>query len=142
MDPTQRRAARKRVRTREYRVNSVLASEVACPGVKTQRAEDPANGGSRGGAKQRRLRPSRRLARPKWIRPNSRRGARSARNGSGLRAGGLALSAPRRMRTATKPARKQRGGSSHRLLDSAPLPLLSQHHSTALPSPKRYEAKR
>jgi hypothetical protein len=39
MDPTQRRAARKRIRTRKYRVSSVLASEVAYPGVKTQRAE-------------------------------------------------------------------------------------------------------
>jgi hypothetical protein len=39
MDPTQRCAARKRIRTREYRVSSVLASEVAYPGVKTQLAE-------------------------------------------------------------------------------------------------------
>src|SRR5829696_5514124 len=36
------------------------------------------------------------------------------------------------------PARRQCGGSSYRLLDPVGLPLLSQPHSTALPSPKRY----
>src|SRR5215216_7487368 len=30
------------------------------------------------------------------------------------------------------------GGSSHPILAPVPLPLLSQHHTTALPSPKRY----
>src|SRR5215216_6813118 len=31
--------------------------------------------------------------------------------------------------------------SAHRLLDAAPLSLLSQRHSTALPSPKRYDKR-
>ena len=31
--------------------------------------------------------------------------------------------------------------SSHRPFDPVPLPLLSQHHSTALPSPKRYDKR-
>src|SRR5215204_6887259 len=38
-------------------------------------------------------------------------------------------------------ARLRRGGSSHRFLDPALLPLLSQPHSTALPSPKRYDKR-
>src|SRR5215208_5068033 len=49
--------------------------------------------------------------------------------------------APRRPCTApiqTKQATQQSGGSSHRFLDPVPLSLLSQHHTTALPSPKRY----
>src|SRR3712207_3745185 len=36
---------------------------------------------------------------------------------------------------------RQRGYSSHRLLDPVPLPLASQYHSTALPSPKRYRKR-
>ena len=36
---------------------------------------------------------------------------------------------------------RQRAGSSHRLLDPVLLPLLSQPHSTALPSPKRYDKR-
>ena len=39
------------------------------------------------------------------------------------------------------PAMQQCGASSHRLLDSVPLPLVSQPHSTALPSPKRYDKR-
>ncbi len=31
--------------------------------------------------------------------------------------------------------------SSHRPLDPLPLSLLSQHHTTALPSPKRYDKR-
>jgi hypothetical protein len=34
---------------------------------------------------------------------------------------------------------QRRGDSFHRLLASVALPLLSQHHTTALPSPKRYD---
>src|SRR3712207_9135076 len=36
---------------------------------------------------------------------------------------------------------RQCEGSFHRFLAPVPLPLLSQHHSTALPSPKRYEIR-
>src|SRR5215203_6761538 len=34
--------------------------------------------------------------------------------------------------------RRRCEGSSHPILAPVPLPLLSQHHTTALPSPKRY----
>src|SRR5918998_3055996 len=43
----------------------------------------------------------------------------------------------RREATDTRPAKKRRGRSSHRLLYPVPLPLLSQHHLTRLPSSKR-----
>ncbi len=36
---------------------------------------------------------------------------------------------------------RQCGGLSYRLLDSVVLTILSQHHSTALPSPKRYDKR-
>jgi hypothetical protein len=39
------------------------------------------------------------------------------------------------------PARRRHEGSSHRLLDPVPFPRLSQRHSTALPSLKRYEKR-
>ena len=38
-------------------------------------------------------------------------------------------------------AMQRRGDSFHRLFDSVGLPLLSQHHSTARPSPKRYDKR-
>jgi hypothetical protein len=38
-------------------------------------------------------------------------------------------------------ARLRHGGSSHLLLDPVPLPLLSQPHSTARPSPNRYDKR-
>src|SRR5215218_3967409 len=41
--------------------------------------------------------------------------------------------------TATRQARRRYGGLSHRFLDSVDLPLLSRHHFTAPPSPKRYD---
>jgi hypothetical protein len=44
--------------------------------------------------------------------------------------------------TATKPAMRRRGHSSYLVLDPVPLPLPSQPHSTALPSPNRYEEMR
>src|SRR5215216_5516858 len=47
--------------------------------------------------------------------------------------------APRIASPATMPTRRWRGVSSHRLLDPVPLLLLSQHHSTARPSPKHYD---
>jgi hypothetical protein len=52
--------------------------------------------------------------------------------------GGLAPIALRRVSRATKLSMRQRGGSSHQLLDPDLLPLLSQHHSTAPPFRKRY----
>jgi hypothetical protein len=39
------------------------------------------------------------------------------------------------------PARLRRGRLSYRYLDLVLSPLLSQHHSTALPSPKRYDKR-
>src|SRR5829696_5734496 len=75
-------------------------------------------------------------------RPRIRRRKRLDERSSGPREGGLALSAPRRMRTVTTPTKPRCGGSSHRLLISVvPLPFLSRPHSTALPSPKRYEVE-
>src|SRR5215212_8668568 len=59
-------------------------------------------------------------------------------SGSGPGEGGSAPSAPRRAPTATRQARRWHGGLSHRFLYSVPLHLLSQHHSTAPPSAKRY----
>src|SRR5215218_7332954 len=41
--------------------------------------------------------------------------------------------------TATRQARRRYGGLSHRFLDSVDSPLLSRHHFTAPPSPKRYD---
>src|SRR5215207_3845180 len=47
-----------------------------------------------------------------------------------------------RMLPATKLTKLQCGSLSHRLLDPAvPLPLLSQHHTTALPSLRRYDMR-
>src|SRR5215208_2765791 len=46
---------------------------------------------------------------------------------------------PQRDRLASTPAKRWHGYSSHRLLDPARLSLPSQRHSTALPSPKRYD---
>src|SRR5919205_1289229 len=43
------------------------------------------------------------------------------------------------VRTATRPTKQQYGGSSHRLFHPARLSLLAHNHSTALPSPKRYD---
>src|SRR5215203_2876610 len=54
---------------------------------------------------------------------------------------GKAPGLPWRVATQTKPPKQRRGGSSRLLfLDPAvPSLLLSLHHSTALPSPKRYD---
>src|SRR5829696_2384667 len=49
--------------------------------------------------------------------------------------------APPTVPSATRQARWRHGGSSHRLLDLVSLSLLSQHHSTALLSPKRYDKR-
>jgi ketosteroid isomerase-like protein len=46
--------------------------------------------------------------------------------------------APRTARTATRPARRRRGRSSHRLLEPAASLLRPRHYFTELPSPKRY----
>jgi hypothetical protein len=51
------------------------------------------------------------------------------------------LSKLRRLPTWTKQSTRQYGGSSHRILDLDGLPLLSQHHSTAPPSLKRYDKR-
>src|SRR3712207_7186294 len=53
----------------------------------------------------------------------------------------LFRSGKRRAHTPTKQAIRRRCGSSHRFLCLAPLPLLSQHHSTALPSPERFGSR-
>jgi hypothetical protein len=50
----------------------------------------------------------------------------------------------RALRTESTPtmlAMQRRGDSFHRLFDSVALPLLSQPHSTALPSPKQYDKR-
>src|ERR671915_290769 len=41
--------------------------------------------------------------------------------------------------TATKQVERRCGSSSHRLLEPVPWFLLPRHHSTALPSAKRYD---
>lgn len=46
---------------------------------------------------------------------------------------------PRRAPSATKPAMRWSGCSSHLFLDPVRLPLPSRHHSTPLPSPGRYD---
>src|SRR5215213_1161671 len=51
------------------------------------------------------------------------------------------LLAPRRAPTATRPAGRRHGCSSHRPLDPVPLFLPSRHHSTAVPSPERYGSR-
>jgi hypothetical protein len=51
------------------------------------------------------------------------------------------LSKLRRLPTWTKQSTRQYGGSSHRILDLNGLPLLSQHHSAAPPSLKRYDKR-
>src|SRR5215204_6286281 len=48
---------------------------------------------------------------------------------------------PHRDRLATRLAMGRRGYSSYRHLDLVPLPLVPQHHSTALPPPTRYEKR-
>src|SRR5215212_158451 len=48
---------------------------------------------------------------------------------------------PQRVRRETRPARRRRGCSSHRSSHPGSSILLSQHHSTALPSPKRYDER-
>src|SRR5215217_8708488 len=49
--------------------------------------------------------------------------------------------APLTVPSATRPARWRCGYSSHQLLDPLGVLLLSQLHSTALPSPNRYEER-
>src|SRR5215207_2240588 len=49
--------------------------------------------------------------------------------------------ATQRDRQATRLAMRRRGYSSYRHLDLVPLPLVPQHHSTALPPPTRYEKR-
>src|SRR5215204_46884 len=49
--------------------------------------------------------------------------------------------APPTVPSATRPARGRRGCSSRRFLDRNLLPLPSQHHSTGLASPERYDKR-
>src|SRR5215207_4869973 len=46
-----------------------------------------------------------------------------------------------KVHTQPKQAKGRYGCSAHLLLVGVPLPLLSQPHSTALPSPKRYDKR-
>ena len=82
---------------------------------------------------------SRRQSRPAYCQANGRRHVRQGERYSGLEGEGLGPSALRSAHTATKQSGWRCGGSCCRLLDPVPLPLLSRHHSTAVPSPKRHE---
>src|SRR5918995_209380 len=84
---------------------------------------------------------SRSPSRPADSRPKSRRYVRQGVTGSEPEATGSTRSRRRRVPTTPRPTRR-RGCSSHLFLYPAvPLPLSSQHHSTALPSPKRYDER-
>jgi hypothetical protein len=77
----------------------------------------------------------------KGIPTNTAKFDRASSAGFRSRAAPLARRTPRTPPTATRPTKQRCGGSSHRFLDSVVLPLVSQHHSTALPSPKRYDKR-
>src|SRR5215211_692547 len=81
------------------------------------------------------------LPRTRHFLPRRSRQQHQGETSSGAEAKGSERSKPRRVPTATKQAERQCVGSSHRLLYPLLLPLLSRHHSTALPSLKSYEGR-